>query len=414
MNKILIVEDNQLFSKLMRKRLTEELQLECVVKKSYQEAVKILEKDSEQFMLAVLDLNLPDAPDGEIVDYVISRMIPAVVVTARIDEKTRSKIIAKQVLDYIIKGPYALDLLATTVRRYIRNQDVTILLVDDSRTSRMGTRKILETQHFIVIDASDGEDALDKLKQYPSIKLVLTDYNMPKMDGFELTTKIRSEYPLDQMAIIGMSAQGDPLLSSQFLKRGANDFIIKPFFVEELIWRVNQNVEMLDHLKRLRDAAIKDPMTKLYNRRYFFDAGAKRFTKARRRDLDIALVMLDIDHFKSVNDNFGHANGDLVLIEVAKLLQDHFSDKGIVARYGGEEFIILADQIDILEIEEQLEKLRHSVEAFSLDTKEGKIDPTISIGATTSMVGNLEETIKQADELLYQAKENGRNRVVIR
>jgi PleD family two-component response regulator len=292
MDKVLIVEDSKLFGKLLSRRVADDFHAGCVVKTTYQETVALLEEDADQFLLAVLDLNLPDAADGEIVDYVISKGIPAVVVTARLNEETRRQILGKRVLDYIMKGPHTLDLLSSTISRYLRNQDITVLLVDDSNLVRENIRKILETQHFNVVEASDGLAAMTQLKADPSIQLVMTDYHMPKMDGFELTAEIRKSFPMDKLLIIGMSAQGDPLLSAQFLKRGANDFINKPYFEEELVWRINHNVEILHHLNPLRNAAITDSLTGRYNRRYFFQAGGKLFENARRRNLDVCIAMM--------------------------------------------------------------------------------------------------------------------------
>jgi len=339
MKKILIVEDSRLFSKLLSKRVTDDFQAECVVCTTYQETVSLLEKDPEQFLLAVLDLNLPDSADGEVVDFVLSKGIPVIVVTARMDEKIRENVLDKQILDYIMKGPHTLDQLTETTKRYLRNQDITLLLVDDSALFRSHTKKLLETQHYNILEAENGVAALEIVKQNSEICLVITDYHMPDMDGFELTAEIRKIRPMDKLAIIGMSAYGNPLLSSQFLKRGANDFLTKPYFEEELICRVNQNIEIIEHIAQLHDAAIKDQLTKLYNRRYFFGTGEKLFQNARRQNLDIAIAMIDIDHFKNINDSYGHGDGDATLVEIAAVLQESFRASDIVTRFGGEEFI---------------------------------------------------------------------------
>lgn len=414
MDKVLIVAEGKLFAKMLSRRVAGAFHAGCVVKTTYKDTVVLLEQDADQFLLAVLDLNLPDCADGEIVDYVISKGIPAIVVTTRLNEETREQILSKRVFDYIMKGPHILDLLSSTISRYLRNQDITVLLVEESTLLRKNTRKILETQHFNIVEASNGVAAMEQIKADPSIQLVLTDYNIPEMDGFELTAEIRKSFPMDKMLVIGMSAQGDPLLSSQFLKRGANDFISKSYFEEELVWRINQNVEIFHHLNQLRNAEIKDSLTGLYNRRYFFQAGGKLFENARRENLDICIAMIDLDYFKNINETYGHVCGDQVLSDVAKTLQENFRESDIVARLGGEEFVVMTSNMGKAHCHGHFEEIRQKIEENLLIADGYTIQATVSIGVSTLLDVTLDAMIRQADGLLYQAKESGRNCVIIR
>lgn len=413
MKKILIVEDSKLFSRLLAKRIVSDFQTECVIRTTYKETVALLENNPEQFLLAILDLNLPDSADGEVVDFVLAKGIPVVVVTARMDEKIRENVLDKQVLDYIMKGPHTLDQLTETAKRYMRNQNIALLVVDDSALFRKQTRAVLETQHYTVLEAENGASALKIIKQNADISLVMTDYHMPKMDGFELTAEIRKIRPMDKLAIIGMSAYGNPLLSSQFLKRGANDFLIKPYFEEELICRVNQNIEIIEHIAQLRDAAIKDQLTRLFNRRYFFGAGEKLFENARRQNLDIAIAMIDIDYFKNINDTYGHSGGDATLVAIAAILQESFRASDIVTRFGGEEFIIMAVNMSVDHRANHFETVRRKIEELTTETGQNKIKATVSIGVATALQDSLDGMVQKADALLYQAKESGRNCVII-
>jgi diguanylate cyclase (GGDEF)-like protein len=413
MKKILIVEDSRLFSNLLAKRIVDNFQTDCVICTTYRETVTLLEDDPDQFLLAVLDLTLPDSADGEVVDFVLAKGIPAVVVTARMDDQTREKILAQQILDYIMKGPHILEQLTATISRYLRNQETTLLLVDDSNLARKNIRKILESQNYNILEATDGVDALKVLKKNPDTTLVITDYQMPRMDGFELTAEIRKFKSINQLAIIGVSAHGNPLLSSQFLKRGANDFLNKPYFEEELIWRVKQNVELVEHIAQLRDAAIKDPLTHLYNRRYFFDTGEKLFANAQRKNLDITIAMIDIDHFKNINDTYGHGDGDTTLVAVASTLQESFRQSDIVARFGGEEFIVLMSNMAEEHLADHFETVRQKIAALEIKTEQHNITVSVSIGVTTTLQNSLDKMVQRADDSLYQAKRGGRNRVVI-
>ncbi len=413
MKKILIVEDSNMFVNLLKNRIYRDFWIESDVCRSYEEATTLLAGKTTDYELAILDLTLPGAPDGEIVDLISSYAIPIVVVTGRMNDQVREKILEKQVIDYIIKGPHTLDLLASTIGRFLRNKHVQILLVEDSNLTRDMTRKILENQKFKVIEAHDGVQAMEKLHANPAIKLVLTDFNMPRMNGFELTAAIRKHHPMDRISILGMSAHGNPLLSAQFLKRGANDFINKPYFEEELIWRVNQNVELLFQMEQLRDAAYKDVLTGLFNRRHFFQVAEKLFNNAKRDNLKIDIAMIDIDHFKKINDTHGHNCGDMVIQQVATILNSSFRSSDLVARLGGEEFIVMTSNLDPGHRERIFNELRTRIAEHPIGCDDNEIRVTVSIGVNNRLESTLDKTISLADELLYQAKNAGRNRIVL-
>lgn len=415
MEKILIVEDSRVFLNLISKNITGKFGYECVTAGTFEAARQILEEQSDPFLMAVLDLNLPDAPNGEIVELVVSRGIPAIVLTALINDDIRDQIMSQEVFDYIIKeGPQSIGLLTDTIRRYVRNQAIFILVVDDSKVTRSLTRRMLEKQNYQVIESGDGKEALQRLKENPQIRLVITDYQMPAMDGFELTAEIRKKIPKDEMAVIGMSAAGNPVLSAKFLQNGANDFVSKPYHEEEFAWRINQNIEMLENIMKLKDAAIKDHLTGLYNRRYFFNTAEKFYENAKRKNLYIGIGMIDIDHFKTINDTYGHAAGDQVLQHLSQILKSSFRASDIVARYGGEEFIVLTANMVAERYSVHFEQLRKKIAGSPAKTNSGDIQATISAGLTTRLGTSLKDMLKEADDLLYQAKAAGRNRVVVK
>jgi diguanylate cyclase (GGDEF)-like protein len=265
----------------------------------------------------------------------------------------------------------------------------------------------------MVLEAKNGQDALEQLKRHPDVKLVITDYNMPEMDGFELISAIRREYSRDRMAIIGISAHGTGLLSAKFLKKGAGDFIVKPFMKEELQSRINQNVEMLEYIEEVKIASIVDHLTGLYNRRHFFQVGETLFENAKRSNFTMTVAAIDIDYFKKVNDTYGHYAGDMVLKHMGKLFAENLRTADILARVGGEEFCVITTNMDRRKAEVLFERLRRLVVKQKIHTGKEDITVSISVGVTTQLGDTLEATMNQADKLLYQAKETGRNRVVI-
>ncbi|KPA10536.1 response regulator receiver modulated diguanylate cyclase [Candidatus Magnetomorum sp. HK-1] len=412
-HRILVVEDNKAVAKLISSRINSELDIITKVAHSYEDAKAIM-NENDSFFIAILDLNLPDAPDGEIVDLVLSKEIPSIVLTGTLDDDLRKSILSKNVVDYIVKeGMHAIDYVIHLIKRLKNNRDIKALVVDDTATFRHLISRMLELHKFNVITAVDGIDALEKIKEHSDIKLILTDYEMPKMNGFELVSELRKDFSKDMMAIIGLSANTSETLSAQFLKKGANDFLSKPFLNEEFYCRVTQNVEILELIHEIREASIRDYLTGLYNRRYLYEIGNNLHSNAVRDNLAIAVGMVDIDFFKKINDTYGHDVGDIALKHVAGLLTGHVRKTDVVSRCGGEEFCVILTNVDRQRALLVFGKMRKVIEKSEIQADGKTIKMTISVGVCTSIKNSLESMIKTADELLYEAKESGRNRVVI-
>lgn len=414
MEKVLIVEDSHTMAQVASNMVKNALGHGTVITASLAETRQLLEAGGQNFLAALVDLTLPDSSDGEIVDYVIAKGIPAIVITASFDEKRREAILKKNIVDYVIKdNRNVYDYVIRLLGRLDRNRQLKALVVDDSMTARNMIRALLMHHNFQVLVAEDGTEALRVLEQNPDVKLVLTDYNMPGMDGFTLTAKIRQHYPRDGIAIIGLSAQGSAEMSARFLKNGANDFLTKPFSQEEFYCRVMQNVETIEHIEAIRDAANRDYLTGLYNRRYFFAVGTGLFKQAKHEGGHLAVAMMDVDFFKKVNDNYGHDGGDVVLKHMAGLINEAFADH-LPARFGGEEFAVMFQGKDADEVEELLEAFRQQVEKSVVPFGAEEIRFTLSIGYTTTLGNSVDDALALADAGLYAAKEGGRNQVVYR
>jgi DNA-binding response OmpR family regulator len=261
MSRVLVVEDSVVFSSLVKKEIESKLGMTVTLTKSYAETEKLLsdmEEDNffseDNFFIAVLDLNLPDAASGKIVDLIRSKSMPAIVFTGESDDKIRELMLSKEIVDYVYKrGRSDIQYLVSLIKRIHTNQFINILVADDSAVFRAKMCALLELHQYKVIQAGDGIEALRKLQEHPDIALVITDYEMPKMDGFALTQKIREKHEKNEVAIIGVSSRGgDQGFSARFLKNGANDFITKPFIAEEFYCRVAQNVENIENCRRLK------------------------------------------------------------------------------------------------------------------------------------------------------------------
>ncbi|MBF0480122.1 MAG: response regulator [Desulfovibrionaceae bacterium] len=254
MKKVLIVEDSRVQAKIMSDHIRTVTPFETVIAHSLAETVMAMDREGEDIFLAVLDLNLPDDPDSQITEIASAKGVPSVVMTASFDEKVREKLIAHNVVDYFFKSVAELANLENLVERLYKNLQVKVLVADDSRVARAHIVKLLANQNYQTVEAVDGMDALVKLQENPDVKILITDYNMPKLDGYDLITEVRKNHRRDKLAIIGVSGQGGHSVA-KFLKHGANDFLTKPFEVEEFYCRVNQQADILDIVEGCRGNA---------------------------------------------------------------------------------------------------------------------------------------------------------------
>jgi len=411
--RILIVEDNKTLANLMAKQISTALDIEVDLAYRLSEAKLFLQRYS--YLVVLSDLNLPDAPDGEIVDYALARQEKVIVLTANIDKNFRKSMMKKNIIDYVKKsGVQDIKYIISMLKRLEANEKHTVLIVDDSMTMRSQLKNLLENLMFKVITVAHGEEALMMLHSNPAISLVLTDYNMPVMDGMELTLKIREEFDKNALSIIALSSSEDEEIVAQFLKNGANDYIKKPFSKEEFYCRINNTIEALENLQKILNNANRDFLTGLYNRRYFFDHITNLESNAKESFEDLYLAMIDIDNFKSINDTYGHDDGDKAIVGLSEILRSNTHQEDLVARFGGEEFCIAyLSQDDNIAIE-ILERIRKNVENFRFQTQSGlEVGFTVSIGLTKHAdEAEINDTINESDLNLYKAKENGKNQII--
>lgn len=414
--RVLIVEDNKALAKLMARKMQSNVDMIVGVAHTMAEAQDLLEQNENDYFIALLDLNLPDAPNGEIVDFVLERGILVIVLTGSIDAATKESFIHKPIVDYVYKGNIAdVNYIFNSVNRLSKNRGVGVMVVDDSQPIRTAIKQILKSQLFEVYIAAHGEEAMNYFEQFDNIKLVLTDYKMPVMDGLELTKNLREKYSKNELAIIALTGSEDEGVASTFLKTGANDFVSKPaagksFRREELIARINNNIE---NIELISNFANKDFLSGLYNRRYFFEQANSYISSIKDTNESFALAMIDIDFFKKINDAYGHDSGNDVIKFMGAVLLLNTKGGDIVARFGGEEFCVLLKNVSTENAAKFFVKLRSVIAGANVRLRdEREIKITASIGfAMGSGSSGVDELISTSDTALYRAKEGGRNRV---
>jgi len=411
--KILIVEDSKSVANTLSLMIKEELAYETIIGTSFKECAKLILEHKGDFDVALLDLGLPDSYDGEIVDFVTKFNIPIIILTGSTLVEDEIKYRNKNIVDYVVKdGLYSFKYAISVINRVICNENMGVLIVDDSKSFLSSTKSLIERYRLTVFTATNGKDALDILLENENIKIILTDYYMPVMDGLELVRTVRKQYNKDELSIIVTSAVHGENTASKFLKYGANDFLYKGFTQEELFVRLSANLEILELFEQLKNRANKDFLTKLFNRRYLFNEGTKLLNKAIENKENFSVALIDIDKFKNINDTYGHDVGDIAIKEVANILRRTFYENQVISRIGGEEFCILFLNQNEDEIKDKLEEIRVLFEKQSIKLKDGiELRFTISIGCSFSISSSLDIMLQEADKFLYCAKDSGRNRI---
>jgi len=302
--------------------------------------------------------------------------------------------------------------------------DFPILIAEDNPVSRKLMEMTLRQAGYEVVSAVNGLEALKVFKKrfFP---IILTDWGMPEMDGLELCRAIRENPAEGYVFIFLITARDSKKDIIVGLEAGADDYLTKPFDRSELIARLKTALRVLDLEKSLKDAyerirvlSITDKLTGCFNRTYMDEYLAKEITRASRYHRPVSLVMADIDHFKRVNDPYGHQAGDLILMDfVASIRKGLRRDVDWIARYGGEEFLMVLPETDLENAVLSAERLRRIVSLNVTEYGKHEIRITASFGVVgykpSSKARNIsyEAIINQADEALYQAKNEGRNRV---
>lgn len=412
-NKVLIVEDSIVILKILKHLAKQDLELEPLFASSMADAKALYLQHKDQLFAGVIDLALPDGPNGELVDFLLSEDFPVIVLTGSYDEERREALVKKGVVDYVVKeSRYSYRYAINMLNRLYRNQSIKVLVVEDSLQYRKHISRLLQAHKYQVFEAENGLLALSEIEKNPDIKMVITDYNMPEMDGFELVQSIRKNYEKNNMIIIGLSGEDGGLLSIKFIKNGADDFLNKPFQQEEFYCRITNNIESLEQMQKIQDQANRDYLTSLCHRRYFCDQGELLLAQARVSESELSLAVIDIDDFKSINDEYGHEAGDEVLIFFANELKNILG-RFLLARLDGSEFCVLFPGLSNEKVVNLINGFKGHVASKVIDiTDENIIRISFSAGVTNIKLDNINAMLNQADDYLYQAKEGGRDMVM--
>jgi diguanylate cyclase (GGDEF)-like protein len=285
----------------------------------------------------------------------------------------------------------------------------TILVVDDRKENLDIMIDMLSD--FDIIPVTSGQKALDIIAQ-EKISLVLLDIVMPEMDGYEVCLQLKSNPATASIPIIFVTAKTDEESIAQAYLAGASDYVSKPLKRSEVIARIQTQLKLKHTIEHLEFLASRDTMTGAYNRRKFFELAHPMFTATD----NLYLAMMDIDHFKKVNDTYGHDAGDMVIKHVAKTIFDFLPTNSVFARIGGEEFVVLFGDSTQEAAQDMFEIIRKTMASLPIDYLGHQIEVTISTGVVlkNDTAHSIDDLLKQSDLALYDAKNSGRNKVIWR
>ena len=292
-----------------------------------------------------------------------------------------------------------------------------ILYVEDNQSTALVVSELLKNAGYGVKQVSKGVAALE-LAENHKFDLLLVDYILEDdMTGLELVQTLRIKLSALECPILMLSAQDSEQVKVDILRCGANDYLSKSASRDEMLARINNLIrtkrlfeQVQYQQQKLQHLAMTDQLTGLHNRHYLFEAAPQKLSEAQRHKFPVALIIVDLDKFKNINDEHGHPTGDTVLKEAAQLLRKQCRREDLVARFGGEEFVILLSHCNPQQAQEKAESIRAALQ----NLRPGKLEVTGSFGVACCQQGSrisFNDLFSHADSAVYQAKNNGRNRV---
>lgn len=294
------------------------------------------------------------------------------------------------------------------------NSEIPVLIADDDPVTRMLLRKSLESWGYKVFEANDGEEAAKIASSNQELQLFIIDWGMPNLDGLEFCRWIKHKDESFYYIIMLTSRKGTANVV-EAMTAGVDDFISKPFVSDELRVRVKVGERIIEQERRLSFYANRDSLTAVWNRRMILNILKEEWERSVRENSSFSIALFDIDHFKRINDHYGHTVGDKALQHFCHVITEHIRPYDKFGRYGGEEFLLILPGSDLESSLSIVERCRTSIEKSPLPVEGHEpLVITTSVGLSDSVSGgkNVQVLFKECDKALYQAKKLGRNRVV--
>ncbi|HBM91434.1 MAG TPA: PleD family two-component system response regulator [Rhodospirillaceae bacterium] len=451
--RILIVDDTPLNVKLLEAKLAKDYYFVSTAT-SGPEALEIVQHEMPDLIL--LDVMMPEMDGFEVCTHlkenIATQHIPIIIITALSDIKDRVRGLECGANDFLTK-PFNDTALFARVRSLLRLKMITdewrlreataaslteqedkplseeqdikgnIIILEDNASDRAHLEKSLKDMSTGLTLATDLNDALQKT-QTGHFDLAMVSLDLAEEDGLRLCGQLRAQEPTRTLPILLLANENEIEIVAKGLDLGANDYLIRPIESTELVARVRTQLQQKKHYDRLRkkleqslSLALVDPLTGAYNRRYLDMHLPTLFERCQATNRPLSVLSLDLDHFKKINDTYGHSAGDFVLKETINRLQVNLRASDLVVRMGGEEFAVLMPETEIKTAQSASERLRRAIceSTYDIPDTEEKLNISASFGVVSINHENdtsPQKLLDRADSALYRAKEYGRNKVV--
>ncbi len=409
--KILLIDDNKMLGKLLAKKIQTTLNCEVDIVFSLAET-KALPDD--EYFLTFADLCLPDAPNGEVVDYVLTKNWPVIVLTASNDKATKDKFMDKDILDYIFKeSDTCIDQIIDSIVKLERYAKTKVILALSKLPERNEIKKILTQRKFNVLAAAHGEEAMSYLNDNNDVKLIIADANMPVISGSELLREVRTRFGDHDLGVIILGDKDDALESS-LLINGANEYLIKPLNKESFNCRLDRCLNYMANMQFLSIYNNLDPISGVKNSNALLNCVEDYLNEISGKEEEFAFAFLDIDNLRNLNEEYGYEVGDKIVKICADEASNEVKGRDIVGRYSPEKICIVLKNVSQERAIKILSRIRVNIKKAGILVNLDEVFFTASIGVVFAKSGDQFETlINKASEALSQAKANGKDRVEV-
>lgn len=409
--KILLIDDNKMLGKLLAKKIQTTLNCEVDIVFSLAET-KALPDD--EYFLTFADLCLPDAPNGEVVDYVLTKNWPVIVLTASNDKATKDKFMDKDILDYIFKeSDTCIDQIIDSIVKLERYAKTKVILALSKLPERNEIKKILTQRKFNVLAAAHGEEAMSYLNDNNDVKLIIADANMPVISGSELLSEVRTRFGDHDLGVIILGDKDDALESS-LLINGANEYLIKPLNKESFNCRLDRCLNYMANMQFLSIYNNIDPISGVKNSNALLNCVEDYLNEISGKEEEFAFAFLDIDNLRNLNEEYGYEVGDKIVKICADEASNEVKGRDIVGRYSPEKICIVLKNVSQERAIKILSRIRVNIKKAGILVNLDEVFFTASIGVVFAKSGDQFETlINKASEALSQAKANGKDRVEV-
>ncbi|HEH5155810.1 TPA: diguanylate cyclase [Campylobacter coli] len=409
--KILLIDDNKMLGKLLAKKIQSTLNCEVDIVFSLAETKAL--PDNEYF-LAFADLCLPDAPNGEVVDYVLEKNWPVIVLTASNDKATRDKFMDKDILDYIFKeSDTCIDQIIDSIVKLEHYAKTKVILALSKLPERNEIKKILTQRKFNVLAAAHGEEAMSYLNDNNDVKLIIADANMPVISGSELLNEVRTRFSDHDLGAIILGDKDDALEAS-LLTNGANEYLIKPLNKESFNCRLDRCLNYMANMQFLSAYNNLDPISGVKNSNALLNCVEDYLNEISGKEEEFAFAFLDIDNLRNLNEEYGHEVGDKIIKICADEVSNEVKGRDIVGRYSPEKICIVLKNVSQERAIKILSRIRVNIKKAGILVHLDEVFFTASIGVVFAKSGDqLKALADKASEALSQAKANGKDRVEV-